>query len=403
MIMIFISHRETDKEVADMLVDFFASTGIPKDKVFCSSLPGNKVHKKISEEVKEALKNSIIDIVILSSNYYQSAYCLNEAGIIWYKDKNIIPIALPEIDESNMYGFLNNDYILRRLDSDTDISFIYDDVRKTMSISQIDATPFVNEINKLKGKYNDLLKTREITIPTEDEIHNYYTSDLTTDDERIVLYCLLEKGSRKISKNYVTNWLRDKEIYDVDVDNAFDLLSSFDGGKFEDRTLIFGATAFREYSSNSESIMIELEKYVDNHKRLSVDHFKKLWKDGAISNMQKLLIAYIAEKRVHKLGSRSREDRQIESIKRWETNNCLDSTLSDNYKECLDFLVQNKLVYESDWTSYSNPREYTLYNSVKNFLFNFPKEYIKELNYIKDIYHSSTLDLLHFDDDELPF
>lgn len=67
------------------------------------------------------------------------------------------------------------------------------------------------------------------------------------------------------------------------------------------------------------------------------------------------------------------------------------------------FLVQNKLVYESDWTSYSNPREYTLYNSVKNFLFNFPKEYIKELNNIKDIYHSFTLDLLHFDDDELPF
>ena len=39
--------------------------------------------------------------------YYQSAYCLNEAGILWYQDDvPVIPIALPEINSSNMYGFL---------------------------------------------------------------------------------------------------------------------------------------------------------------------------------------------------------------------------------------------------------------------------------------------------------
>lgn len=408
--MIFISHRTTDKEIADMLVDFLSASGISRDKIFCSSLPGNDVKKKISKEVKEALDSSVVNIAILSNNYYKSAYCLNEAGVLWYKEEPVILIALPEIDINNMYGFLDNDYKLHRLDTETDISDIYDTVREALKSSPIRTSTIISESHKLINRYKNFTNTGEKTISKKpisikNNLKNYFVSDLTTDDERIVLYCLLEKGSRKISKNYVTNWLRDKEIYDVDVDNAFDLLSSFDGGKFEDRTLIFGATAFREYSSNSESIMIELEKYVDNHKRLSVDHFKRLWKDGAISNMQKLLIAYIAEKRVHKLGSRSREERQIESIKRWETNNCLDSTLSDNYKECLDFLVQNKLVYESDWTSYSNPREYTLYNSVKNFLFSFPKEYIKELNDIKDIYHLSTLDVLHFDFDvdELPF
>ncbi len=401
--MIFISHRETDKEVADMLVDFFASTGIPKDKVFCSSLPGNKVHKKISEEVKEALKNSIIDIVILSSNYYQSAYCLNEAGIIWYKDKNIIPIALPEIDESNMYGFLNNDYILRRLDSDTDISFIYDDVRKTMSISQIDATPFVNEINKLKGKYNDLLKTREITIPTEDEIHNYYTSDLTTDDERIVLYYILEKNIRKITKNKVEDWLQENEIYDIDVDNAFDLLSSIGNGEVENGTLKFGIEAFRSYSSNSNSIMIELKEYVDNHKKLSVCQFEKLWNAGAINDVLKLFVAYIVEEQVCDFGFNWKAEEQIENIKNWEIKNSLDSTLSDNYNKCLRFLIQNKLVYESDWTNYGNPRMYSLCVSLEKFLLKCPKEYIKELNDIKNTFHSSDLDLLHFDDDELPF
>ena len=122
---IFISHRSTDKAIADMLLDFFTGTGIPKNAVFCSSLPGNDISEKISGEVKAALKNSAINISILSHDYYQSAYCLNEAGIFWFQDDvAVIPVALPEIDVSKMYGFLNSEYKLRRLDFDTDISYI---------------------------------------------------------------------------------------------------------------------------------------------------------------------------------------------------------------------------------------------------------------------------------------
>lgn len=80
--IIFISHRSTDKDIADMLVDFFAGTGIPKEAVFCSSLPGNDINEKIAGEVKAALKNSAVNIAILSQDYYQSAYCLNEAGVL---------------------------------------------------------------------------------------------------------------------------------------------------------------------------------------------------------------------------------------------------------------------------------------------------------------------------------
>ena len=63
--IIFISHRSTDKDIADMLVDFFVGTGIPKEAVFCSSLPGNDINERISGEVKAALKNSAVNIAIL--------------------------------------------------------------------------------------------------------------------------------------------------------------------------------------------------------------------------------------------------------------------------------------------------------------------------------------------------
>ena len=53
--IIFISHRSTDKAIADMLLDFFSGTGIPRETVFCSSLPGNDINEKISGEVKAGL------------------------------------------------------------------------------------------------------------------------------------------------------------------------------------------------------------------------------------------------------------------------------------------------------------------------------------------------------------
>lgn len=406
--MIFISHRTTDKDVADMLVDFFSATGVPRDEIFCSSLPGNDVKEKITKEVKKALDSSMVNIAILSNNYYKSAYCLNEAGILWYKKEPVILIALPEIDINNMYGFLDNDYKLHRLDTETDISDIYDTVREALKSSPIRTSTIISESHKLISRYKNFINTGEKTISKKpisikNNLKNYSVSNMTTDDERIVLYCLLEKGSRRITKGYVTDWLRNNEVYDVDIDNAFDLLLSFDGGKVENDTLFFGVTAFREYSSNSESIMMELEKCVNNHKNLSSIKFKKLLDTNAINDIQKLFVEYIIEEKVCHFGSNWKAKKQVESIKKWESENNLYSALSSNYEKCLDFLIQNKLVYESDWTSYSNPREYTLYNSVKNFLFNFPKEYIKELNDIKNTFHSSDLDLLHFDDDELPF
>ena len=160
--IIFISHRSTDKDIADMLMDFFSGTGISRDTIFCSSLPGNDVNEKISEEVKKALKESAVNIAILSNDYYQSAYCLNEAGVLWYEDVPVIPIALPEINSSNMYGFLNNDYKLRRLDSDTDVSYIYDTVSEAVSAYQSKVSIITRENNKLRARYSNYIKSREV-------------------------------------------------------------------------------------------------------------------------------------------------------------------------------------------------------------------------------------------------
>ena len=368
-----------------MIVDFFAGTGIPKEAVFCSSLPGNDINEKISGEVKSALKDSIVNIAILSRDYYQSAYCLNEAGIMWFCDDiPVIPIALPEVNSGNMYGFLSSEYKIRRLDFDTDISYIYDTVHVAVSTLQSKVSIITHETQKLKERYSNYLATREmpkLSMPSTSLV------EITTDDERIVLYYILKKNVRRISEESVIEWLHKNEIYDVNVNNAFDLLSSFDGGSFVTGTLEFSIEAFRKYSTIADAVLPELKDCVNSHTKLASDTFIGLLSTGNITLTIGLFIAYIVDERMSCFGDRWMADGQVESIKQWEIKNSLLPTLSDNYRSCLELFRQYDLVYESSWTSYGNPREYTLCSSLQNLVFNHIEPYLEKLKeWKKEVY-----------------
>ena len=154
--IIFISHRTTDKDIAELLRDYFVSLGVNREYIFCSSLPGNDVNQKISEEVKEAIKNSCLNIAILSKAYYESAYCLNEAGIIWFSETQVILIAKSEITPNNMIGFLNNEYKIRRLNNEDDIAFICDKVCELTNTHVPKISVITSTNRKLKDDYESL-------------------------------------------------------------------------------------------------------------------------------------------------------------------------------------------------------------------------------------------------------
>lgn len=158
---VFISHRSTDKAIADMLLDFLVGTGVPRNVVFCSSLPGNDIKEKISGEVKSALQSSRVNIAVLSREYYESVYCLNEAGIIWFLDDSVvIPLVLPEITHDKMIGFLDDEYKTRSLDNEDDIAYIYDAIIEKLSIPQAKAAIVREETKKLTIKYVSYLSQR---------------------------------------------------------------------------------------------------------------------------------------------------------------------------------------------------------------------------------------------------
>ncbi len=381
---IFISHRSTDKTIADAIFDFLVATGIPREKIFCSSLPGNDVKQKISVEVRNTMKNSCVNMAILSNEYYKSAYCLNEAGIIWFQDVPAIPIALPEIEPTNMIGFLDSDYKIRRLDNMDDIAYIYDVACEAVSSAQAKASIVTTESRKLTDKYNAIIANR--TVITSPVISSSL-SEITTDDERIVLYYLLSKQVRKTTDSDVRKWLQDMEIYDVNVENAFDLLSTIGDGKLSDKTLELSAEVFRKYSSQAAELIEQLQPTVDSHIDLSANNFLQMWKDNSFDDVLKLFIAYIVDEKVDTLGARWMADAEIEDIKNWEGKKQIEPILSKNYGKCLALFIHNRYVYESDWTSYGNARAFTLCVSLKEFLFDKSEILSEELQAVKNKYY----------------
>ena len=391
--VIFISHRSIDADVADMLKDYLVETGISNEYIFCSSLPGNDVRQQISVEVKQKMKNSTVNIAILSMDYYKSAYCLNEAGIIWLQDSTpAITIGLPEIEPEKMYGFLNGDNKLRRLDNSDDIAAIYDIIQKAVTAKQATMAIATAASKKLVSRYTAYLSARKKSAEALKVETSFSIENITTDDEKILLYYIISAKTKKISKSAFSNWLVQNELYGIRVDNAFDLLSSIGSGKLEDEELNLDMGLFRRCTTNTEKLLDELKPIYEHYQKLSSVKFITMWKNGVLQDEDKLFVAYIIQNRTTSFGTRWMEKGQIEDVRQWEMNNSIDGSLASTYTGCLNLFVENDLVYPSSWTSYNNVREYTLCSSLRELLIGKKFEHYDEL-----------LDVMERHKDTLPF
>lgn len=381
---IFISHRSIDKEYADLLVDFLVSLGLNKSKFFCSSLPGNDVKSKIDTEIKRNLQKSSFNAIILSKDYFESAYCLNEEGIIWFQEKPFFIIALPEVTPANIVGLIDKNYILRRLDSNSDLSAIYDMVNEVFQINC--SSSLLNaEIDKTIKRYNSLISTRKIPQKETTQPNFNFTIEELTDDEALVLYYLRKHQKRKVTRVELSNWLIQEEFYNFDIDNGFDLLAESKVGILNDNVFELELSLFRKINSASEELD-ELAGFILPHYISSAQTFVSLWETGKLKPIEKLFVAYILDEKVVSFGSRWLAEWQVEDIKRWTEKNNLFTNLPKEYDGCLQLFIENNLVYPSSFTSYGNPREYSLHKTIKNYFFGDEFPFSHEINEIKKKY-----------------
>ncbi len=384
--IIFISHRSVDKDFADLLCEALFSLGIPRNRVFCSSLPGNDVQQQISVEVKAAIKNSCLNIALLSYTFYESAYCLNEAGIIWFTDDvPILLIGLPEISENNMWGFLNKDYRLRSLGQEDELLQIFEKCFKETNISKPTSDILVNRAHKLIKDYNDLLINRpERTEPTNNAV-------IETDDEVVLKFYVALHKTRKIKKENVLAWLQDLEIYDISVDNAFDLIYSSGKGKIVDSVLELTIETFRNYTADVEQIKEKSYPILCSHIAKSSDKFLKMWENDEFDDYEKLFIAYIVDEKMSKLGDRWMANSQISDIQNWEQKCEIKGVVSTNYGRLLEKFIQNKFVYAVEWTDHGNVRAYSLCASLKSLLFDNSTQFYPEFQRLAKEYQEDPM------------
>lgn len=111
---IFISHSSNNKEIAEQLCAFFTAIGINNDRIFCSSVIGQGVNngEKLNDAIVKAINKSKILVYIISRDFINSSYCMEELGAGWFlaqnKKASCFFLKLPDVELSELSGFVNS-------------------------------------------------------------------------------------------------------------------------------------------------------------------------------------------------------------------------------------------------------------------------------------------------------
>lgn len=356
---IFISHRSVDKKVADIFESFLTTCGISYSNIFCSSLPGNDIEEKISLEVKENLKVSVLNIVLLSTDYYLSAYCQNEAGIIWFLDTEKIVIALPDIDDNLMEGFLNSEHKIRRLDSKSDISAISDIVKRSFPGFITSNSKLNANIDRLIEQYNEALKTRTASSTPahieSNELERRILASEFSDVELMILYFFYDTQTNIVGDDLIdiNQWLCKKKI-PLSIKDEFstlvdDGIIDYINGSFEQPSIykmVIGA--YRELRRLTKKAINVFEqncsRYTDaKAPSKSVNPVDNLIIKG-FTVPEILLVKYIMDLQRENLYAGWQSEQEAKTIQNWEEINELNDCLTRNYGDAISKLEIRKFI-----------------------------------------------------------
>ena len=108
--LVFISHCGKQKAFVKALVELFESCGFSGDDMFCSSVPGFNIDE--GEDIVDTLRKKFVDynlyvIYVLSSEFFDSSYCMNEVGAAWVLQAANSIIETRDLDESKIDGVIS--------------------------------------------------------------------------------------------------------------------------------------------------------------------------------------------------------------------------------------------------------------------------------------------------------
>lgn len=172
--------------------------------------------------------------------------------------------------------------------------------------------------------------------------------------------------------------MNENEIIDVNIDNAFDLLTSSGFGEEYQGYFEMSIETFRHYSLIRDEYLEKLRSFIENHRQTRVSEFIRLWDSGKMSDCLKLFCSYICDEQVTHIEI---THQFREKIRRWEELNELDSTLENTYSSCVNSFFEFGFTYEDERHS-----QFVLFPSVKELLFNPSHTLTTEFTRVKDVF-----------------
>lgn len=149
---IFISHSSTNREIAEKLCEFMTSCGVNKNNIFCSSIVGQGVDngEKLNKRIAKSIKKSKILIFLISVDFLDSSYCMEELGTGWYLAENSVLkcyfLVLPDIlSLSEIQGFVNSKIDkFSFIDRQEDLSLFAKNLCNELGLQNPDASSLTN-------------------------------------------------------------------------------------------------------------------------------------------------------------------------------------------------------------------------------------------------------------------
>ena len=108
--LVFISHSGKQKVFVKALVELFESCGFCGENMFCSSVPGFNIDE--GEDIVDTLRKKFVDyklyvIYVLSSDFFDKPYCMNEVGAAWVLQAANSIIETCDLDDSKIDGVIS--------------------------------------------------------------------------------------------------------------------------------------------------------------------------------------------------------------------------------------------------------------------------------------------------------
>lgn len=138
---VFISHSTVDKRLHDCFLDLLVGGfGINKNSIFSSSIARSiETSAHFSNTIKNNIKSCDVIILLMTSSYMRSSFCLAELGAAWVLDKKIVPIVIEPVGVKEYNKTPLQGMQFRKLDG---LRVVYDEFFDIGLISRPDTEEF---------------------------------------------------------------------------------------------------------------------------------------------------------------------------------------------------------------------------------------------------------------------